>query len=53
MNAALLVLILAVLLSAKTLAGIYLGANYVCPVCGTMVTKSCTVRVEPGMMIGA
>ena len=25
----------AVLLLAKTLAGIYLGANYVCPTCGT------------------
>jgi len=35
MNAVLVVLILAVLLSAKTLAGIYLGPGYVCPVCGT------------------
>lgn len=30
-----LVFAVLVLLLAKTLAGIYLGANYVCPSCGT------------------
>jgi hypothetical protein len=30
-----LVLTVVVLLSAKTLASIYVGGGYVCPVCGT------------------
>jgi hypothetical protein len=34
MNASSLMVTVLVLLMAKTLAGIYLGAEYVCPSCG-------------------
>jgi hypothetical protein len=35
MSPLLLVLILVIILSAKMLAGLYLGADYACPLCGT------------------
>jgi hypothetical protein len=35
MSSLLAVFIVVVLLMAKTLAGIYLGGEYVCPSCGT------------------
>lgn len=35
MSLSLLVFIVVVLLSAKTLAEIYTGADYACPLCGT------------------
>jgi hypothetical protein len=35
MSSFVLVLIVVVLLSGKTLAAIYLGGDYACPVCGT------------------